>query len=172
MSQEDSVQDVDYVALAADVVSAYVANNSVPAADLAGLIGTVHNAFVSLGQPVAKEAEKPTPLMPIKKTVTPDYLISLEDGKQYKSLKRHLSTRGLTPEEYRRKWGLPHDYPMVAANYAAQRSELAKSIGLGRGRTVAAAAKRATSDAVVKAPVADAKADAKAAGKPSKRARA
>jgi predicted transcriptional regulator len=158
VSQEDWVQEVDFVALAADVVSAYVANNSVPAADLAGLIGAVHTAFVSLGQPAAaKEAEKPVPLMPIKKTVTPDYLISLEDGRQYKSLKRHLSTRGLTPEEYRRKWGLPHDYPMVAANYAAQRSELAKSIGLGRSRPVAAAAKRAPSDAVVTAPAIEAK---------------
>ena len=143
MSQENLVHDVDFVALAADVVSAYVANNSVPAADLAGLIGTVHTAFLSLGQPVAKEPEKPTPLMPIKKTVTPDYLISLEDGKQYKSLKRHLSTRGLSPEDYRRKWGLPHDYPMVAANYAAQRSELAKSSGLGQIRRQQAAARKA-----------------------------
>ncbi|MGX7706752.1 MucR family transcriptional regulator [Methylobacterium sp. Gmos1] len=169
MSQEDLVQEVDFVALTADVVSAYVANNSVPAADLAGLIGTVHTAFLGLGQPAAKEVEKPVPLMPIKKTVTPDYLISLEDGRQYKSLKRHLSTRGLTPEEYRRKWGLPHDYPMVAANYAAQRSELAKSIGLGRGRNVAAAAKRAASDAVVKAPAAEVKS---AEAKTAKRGRA
>ncbi len=104
-----------------------------PVEELPALIASTHAALTKLGGPVepAKE-ERSTPLMPIKKTVTPDYLISLEDGKQYKSLKRHLTTRGLTPDEYRRKWGLPYDYPMVAANYAAQRSELAKSIGLGR----------------------------------------
>jgi predicted transcriptional regulator len=82
----------------------------------------------------APEAEKPVPAVAIKKSVTPDYIISLEDGRQYKSLKRHLSGRGLTPAEYRTKWGLPHDYPMVAPNYAAQRSEMAKAIGLGRKR--------------------------------------
>ncbi|SFV14547.1 transcriptional regulator, MucR family [Methylobacterium sp. 174MFSha1.1] len=121
------------VSLAADIVSAYVTRNSVPVGDLPALIAATHTALTKLGGPAesAKE-ERPAPLMPIKKTVTPDYIISLEDGRQYRTLKRHLAGRGLTPEQYRQKWGLPHDYPMVAANYAAQRSELAKSIGLGR----------------------------------------
>ncbi|MGX7708350.1 MucR family transcriptional regulator [Methylobacterium sp. Gmos1] len=130
----DQDQETNLIERAADIVSAYVSNNSVPVADLPALINAIHQSLSRLGDTQAVEAEKPAPLMPIKKTVTPDYLISLEDGRQYKSLKRHLSTRGLTPEEYRRKWGLPHDYPMVAANYAAQRSELAKNSGLGRRR--------------------------------------
>ena len=137
MSQQEQGPSATLVELAADIVSAYVSKNSVPVAELPTLIASVHTALTNLGQPASAEPEKLTPLMPIKKTVTPDYLISLEDGKPYKSLKRHLSGRGLTPEEYRRKWGLPHDYPMVAANYAAQRSELAKSIGLGRPRKAA-----------------------------------
>ncbi|OAS24248.1 MucR family transcriptional regulator [Methylobacterium platani] len=132
----DQDQETNLIERAADIVSAYVSNNSVPLADLPALINAVHQSLSRLdGGAEMAEAEKPVPLMPIKKTVTPDYLISLEDGRQYKSLKRHLSTRGLTPEEYRRKWGLPHDYPMVAANYAAQRSELAKNSGLGRRRS-------------------------------------
>ncbi|SFV12719.1 transcriptional regulator, MucR family [Methylobacterium sp. 174MFSha1.1] len=131
----DQDQETNLIERAADIVSAYVSNNSVPVAELPALINAVHQSLSRLGDPQAVEVEKPVPLMPVKKTVTPDYLISLEDGRQYKSLKRHLSTRGLTPEEYRRKWGLPHDYPMVAANYAAQRSELAKNSGLGRRRS-------------------------------------
>ncbi len=131
----DQDQETNLIERAADIVSAYVSNNSVPLADLPALINAVHQSLSRLGDNQPVEAEKPVPLMPVKKTVTPDYLISLEDGRQYKSLKRHLSTRGLTPEEYRRKWGLPHDYPMVAANYAAQRSELAKNSGLGRRRS-------------------------------------
>jgi predicted transcriptional regulator len=87
-----------------------------------------------LDEKKAPEPEKPTPLMPIKKTITPDHLVSLEDGRRYKSLKRHLSGRGLTPADYRDKWGLPKDYPMVAPNYAKQRSELAKALGLGQQR--------------------------------------
>ncbi|ACL58591.1 MucR family transcriptional regulator [Methylobacterium nodulans] len=149
MSEENRGRQTKLITLAADLVSAYVANNSVPAAGLPDLISVVHGSLAALGQPAAPKPEPLVPPVPIKKTVTPDYLISLEDGRQYKSLKRHLSTRGLTPEEYRRKWGLPYDYPMVAANYAAQRSELAKSIGLGRNR--AAAAKR-MADPVVSAP--------------------
>jgi predicted transcriptional regulator len=97
----------------------------------------------------APEAAKPVPAVPIKKSVTPDYLISLEDGRRYKSLKRHLSGHGLTPAEYRRKWGLSNDYPMVAPNYAATRSALAKSMGLGRKRvdTAAQTAQKATAPA-------------------------
>jgi len=121
------------ISLAADIVSAYVARNSVPVGELPALIASTHAALTKLGGPVETvKEERPTPLMPVKKTVTPDYLISLEDGRQYRTLKRHLAGRGLTPEQYRQKWGLPPDYPMVAANYAAERSEIAKSIGLGR----------------------------------------
>ena len=137
MSQQEQGSSATLIELAADIVSAYVSKNSVPVGELAGLIASVHTSLTNLGQPASEEPEKLTPPVPIKKTVTPDYIISLEDGKQYKSLKRHLSTRGLSPEDYRRKWGLPHDYPMVAANYASQRSELAKSIGLGRPRKAA-----------------------------------
>ncbi|WP_455397568.1 MucR family transcriptional regulator [Methylobacterium sp. Gmos1] len=115
-----------------DIVSAYVSNNSVPVGELSSLIRSVHEAIARLGSAVPAEPERLTPPVPIKKTVSPDYLISLEDGRRYRTLKRHLAGRGLTPEQYRQKWGLPPDYPMVAANYAAQRSELAKSIGLGQ----------------------------------------
>ena len=125
----------NYVELTAEVVSAFVMHNSIQKADIAELIQSVHRSLVSLGLPKqAPEAEKPTPAVPVKKSLTPDYLISLEDGRRYKSLKRHLSGRGLTPERYREKWGLQADYPMVAPNYAKQRSELAKSMGLGRQR--------------------------------------
>jgi predicted transcriptional regulator len=134
----------NYIELAADIVSAFVSNNSVPASDLPGLIGSVHAALQSVANPAPKHEEaKPVPAVPVKKSITPDFLISLEDGKPYRSLKRHLAGRGLTPEQYREKWGLPRDYPMVAPNYSAHRSELARSMGLGRqrakgGRTKAA----------------------------------
>ncbi|KMO15144.1 MucR family transcriptional regulator [Methylobacterium platani] len=132
MSQKDN-SNSSLVTLAADIVSAYVTRNSVPVGDLPALIASTHSALTKLGGPAepAKE-ERPTPPVPIRKTVTPDYIISLEDGRQYRTLKRHLAGCGLTPDQYRQKWGLPPDYPMVAATYAAQRSELAKSIGLGR----------------------------------------
>ncbi|MFE1602529.1 MucR family transcriptional regulator [Methylobacterium sp. ID0610] len=136
MTDEDG-QDADadeLVTLTADIVSAYVSKNSVPASELPGLLTSIHGTLQALIAPPPPAPEKPVPPIPIKKTVTPDAIISLEDGKPYKSLKRHLTTRGLTPEQYREKWGLPPDYPMVAANYAAQRSELAKSIGLGQQR--------------------------------------
>ena len=113
-----------------EVVSAYVAKNSVQATDLPRLIQSVHEAFKSLGQPVAPEPPKPA--VPVKKSVTDEYLISLEDGRKLKSMKRYLSGRGMTPADYRAKWGLPHDYPMVAPAYAAHRSALAKSVGLCR----------------------------------------
>ncbi|UHC17319.1 MucR family transcriptional regulator [Methylobacterium currus] len=128
------------VTLTADIVSAYVANNSVTAHDLPTLIASTHAALTRLGAPADPEPVKLEPPVPIRRTVTPDHIISLEDGRPYKTLKRHLAGRGLTPEEYRAKWGLPRDYPMVAANYAAQRSELAKSAGLGQSRARAAAA--------------------------------
>lgn len=121
------------IELTADVVSAYVSNNPVPVGELPGLIDKVHTALKgTIGDPVAKPEVRP-PAVPIKKSVTPDYIISLEDGKKFKSLKRHLATHyGLTPDEYRAKWNLPADYPMVAPNYAAARSALAKTMGLGR----------------------------------------
>ncbi|WP_376706176.1 MucR family transcriptional regulator (plasmid) [Mesorhizobium sp. ISC25] len=122
------------IELTADVVSAYVSNNPVPVGDLPALIGQVHSALKSTAGGVsAAEPEALKPAVPIRKSVTADYIICLEDGKKFKSLKRHLSTRyGLTPDEYRAKWGLAADYPMVAPNYAAARSALAKTMGLGR----------------------------------------
>src|SRR5215216_1734033 len=127
----------NYIELAADLVSAFVSNNPVPAAELPALIGNVHAALnkVASGaaQPPTEEAKAPA--VSVKKSVQPDYLVCLEDGKQFKSLKRHLRTvYDLTPDQYRAKWGLPADYPMVAPNYAAARSELAKQMGLGARR--------------------------------------
>jgi predicted transcriptional regulator len=123
--------------LAADIVSAYVSNNTVATSDLPGLIADVYAALQRTSSGVAPEPQ-PEPLkpaIPIKKSVTPDYIICLEDGKKFKSLKRHLRTQyGVTPEEYREKWGLPPDYPMVAPNYAQARSDLAKKMGLGQQR--------------------------------------
>ncbi|GJD53892.1 Transcriptional regulatory protein ros [Methylobacterium crusticola] len=131
---------VDLITMASEIISAYVSNNVVRPSDLPGLIESVHASLSTLDKPAVPEPEKLTPPVPIRKTVTPDHIISLEDGKPYKSLKRHLTTRGLTPEQYRQKWGLPRDYPMVAASYAAARSELAKSFGLGQQRRKGAAA--------------------------------
>ena len=130
----DEAVGPDYTTHTADVVSAYVSHNSVRAADLSDLIASVHRALQGLSAPPQAEPEKREPPVSIKKSITPDHLISLEDGRRYKSLRRHLATRGLTPEQYREKWGLPRDYPMVAPNYAKQRSELAKALGLGQLR--------------------------------------
>ena len=130
-----------YIELAADIVSAYVSNNAVMSNDLPGLIGEVHAALQSLGKVAEEPVVEPLkPAVPVKRSIAPDYLICLEDGKKFKSLKRHLRTQyGMTPEQYREKWGLPADYPMVAPNYAAARSELAKQMGLGQQRRRAAA---------------------------------
>lgn len=124
------------IALVADIVSAYVSNNSVPAADLPGLIATTHAAITGLGAPPAPVVEeRPSPIVSIKKSITPDFLICLEDGKKFKSLKRHLRTAyNMSPEDYRARWGLPADYPMVAPAYAEARSTLAKKMGLGQQR--------------------------------------
>ena len=125
-----------YIALTANIVSAYVSNNSVPTSEIPNLISQVHTALkrVSGGQ-VAAPAEPLKPAVPVKRSVTPDYLVCLEDGKKFKSLKRHLRTQyNMTPDQYREKWGLPPDYSMVAPNYAAARSELAKQMGLGQQR--------------------------------------
>ncbi|HEV2900301.1 MAG TPA: MucR family transcriptional regulator [Pseudaminobacter sp.] len=123
------------IELTADVVAAYVKNNPVPASALSDLIASVAASLNGLvnGTAPAEIVEPQKPAVPIKKSVTPDYIISLENGKRFKSLKRHLMTSyGITPDEYRAKWNLPGDYPMVAPNYAASRSALAKSMGLGR----------------------------------------
>lgn len=132
----DQTNGADLIDLAADIVSAYVSNNTVPASELPSLIGEVHRALANTqsGTTVAE----PEPLKPAvnpRKSVFPDYIVCLEDGKKFKSLKRHLRTHyDLSPEEYREKWGLPADYPMVAPNYAAARSALAKKMGLGQQR--------------------------------------
>ncbi len=119
--------------LTAQIVSAHVANNSVAQTDLPTLITQVFGALSGLGKVPEPAAARPEPAVPIRKSVTPDYLVCLEDGKKLKMLKRHLaSAYNMTPEQYRKRWGLPADYPMVAPNYAQQRSSLAKSIGLGR----------------------------------------
>ncbi|TCH96135.1 MucR family transcriptional regulator [Roseococcus sp. SYP-B2431] len=131
MSDSSSVGDL--LGLTAEIVSAHVSNNPVSVNDLSGLIVEVHRTLSSLGSvPARIEAEKKAPAVPVKKSITPDYLICLEDGKKLKMLKRHLQTSyGMTPDQYRDKWGLPPDYPMVAPNYAKHRSSLAKQIGLG-----------------------------------------
>ena len=126
------------VELSADIVSAYVANNNVTPADLTSLIASVHTALSKLGgEPEAPAAAPVVPAVPIRKSVTPEAIFCLEDGKPFKAMKRHLSNAyGMTPQQYRAKWGLPADYPMVAPAYAEARSALAKSIGLGRKATV------------------------------------
>jgi len=130
----DEAMNSDDTTLTADVVAAYVSHNSVRIADLPDLIASIHAALQGLKAPQQAEPEKREPPVSIKKSITPDFLISLEDGRRYKSLKRHLTSRGLTPQTYRERWGLPRDYPMVAPNYAKQRSELARASGLGQLR--------------------------------------
>lgn len=129
-----AVETETLITLTADIVSAHVSNNSVAVSDLATLIASVHGALANLGQgPQEAEAPKQEPAVSIRASVKPDYIVCLEDGKKLKMLKRHLNTAfGMTPDDYRAKWGLPKDYPMVAPNYAASRAELAKKIGLGR----------------------------------------
>jgi predicted transcriptional regulator len=131
-----NAETANYVELAAEIVSAYVSNNAVPSAELSALINDVHSALLRTANGAsAAPVEAQKPVVPIKKSVTPDYVICLEDGKQFKSLKRHLRTQyDMTPEQYRQKWGLPLDYPMVAPNYAKARSDLAKEMGLGQQR--------------------------------------
>jgi predicted transcriptional regulator len=123
--------------LSADILAAYVSNNTLPAEGLPGLIATIHAALKGLDQSAsspAAPAERPKPAVPVSKSVQTDYLVCLEDGKQLKMLKRYLRSRyGMTPEDYRRRWNLPPEYPMVAPGYAARRSDFAKQIGLGKG---------------------------------------
>jgi predicted transcriptional regulator len=133
----------EIIEFTAEIVTAYVSNNSVSATDLPSLIAEIHASLAGLIlETTAIPAEKQTPAVSVKKSLTEDYLICLEDGKKFKSLKRHLMTHyGLTPEDYRAKWDLPSDYPMVAPNYAATRSDLAKQMGLGRKAKTAELAK-------------------------------
>jgi predicted transcriptional regulator len=126
----------NFIDLTANIVSAYLSNNPTPAAEIPNLISQIHAALqrVSNGRPETP-AEPAKPAVPLKKSVTPDYIVCLEDGKRFKSLRRHLRTQyNMTPEQYRDKWGLPADYPMVAPNYAVARSQLAKKMGLGQQR--------------------------------------
>ena len=133
----------EIIEMTADIVSAYVGNNSVTTADLPGLIQSIHRALTSVASGGdAVEAAPKEPAVPLKRSITPDFLICLEDGRKFKSLKRHLRTKyNMSPEEYRATWGLPKDYPMVAPNYAKARSELAKQMGLGQGGRKAPRAK-------------------------------
>ncbi len=130
----DNMEQGNLIKLTADIVSAYVSNNSIQSSDLPALISEIHAAMhQTLGGPAEPVPEPQKPAVSIKKSVTPDYIICLDDGKKFKSLKRHIRTDyDMTPEDYRAKWGLPYDYPMVAPNYAKARSMLAKKIGLGR----------------------------------------
>jgi predicted transcriptional regulator len=120
--------------LSANIVAACIQQNQVAAGDLPALIASTYGALKSVasGESVEPKEAAPKPFLPIKKSVTPDYIICLEDGKRFKSMKGHLANLGMTPDQYRRKWGLPDDYPIVAPNYAASRSELAKKFRLGR----------------------------------------
>ena len=134
-----TAEQINLVSLTSDLVSAYLTNNHVQVGDLPGLIYGVHTKLTELAGTDSKSSEpepvrKLTPAE-IKRSILPDHLLSFEDGKPYKTLRRHLTLRGLSPEEYRAKWGLPSNYPMTSANYSAQRSKLAQSIGLGRRRS-------------------------------------
>jgi predicted transcriptional regulator len=136
---DDSEQSGDLLALTTEIVAAHVSNNTVAVGDLALLINQVYQSLANIGSVPTAPVTRPQPAVTVKKSIQPDYLVCLEDGKKLKMLKRHLKTAyNMTPEAYRERWGLPADYPMVAPNYARQRSRLAKEIGLGtrarRGR--------------------------------------
>ena len=132
----DPANKEEILVLTTEIVSAYVSNNTVGAADISGLIEQVYKTLSTVNAGGAALADRPQPAVPIKRSITPDHIICLEDGKKLKMLKRHLKTAyNMSPEDYRERWGLPADYPMVAPNYAEQRSKLAKKIGLGtKGR--------------------------------------
>ena len=133
---EPATNPITLAEMTTDLVAAYVTRNHVRAAELPNLISTIHASLAGMvGVPeAAPEPAKLVPPVSIKKSITDDYLVSMEDGKQYKALKRHLTKLGMTPADYRAKWGLPHDYPMTAPGYSARRSELAKKLGLGNIR--------------------------------------
>ncbi len=132
MTEEEIALSETLITLTSDIVAAHVSNNSVAVSDLPLIIGSVHEALSGLTGQAQKQA-LPDPAVPIKSSIKPDYIVCLEDGKKLKMLKRHLMTHyGMTPDDYRQRWGLPNDYPMVAPNYAKKRRELAKAIGLGK----------------------------------------
>ncbi|MEE8622943.1 MAG: MucR family transcriptional regulator [Alphaproteobacteria bacterium] len=131
----ETTDSSELLALTTEIVSSHVANNTVAVNDLPQLIQQVHTTLAAVGKATSLAVERPQPVVSIKRSVTPDYIVCLEDGRKLKMLKRHLKTAfNMTPEEYRERWGLPPDYPMVAPNYAKQRSSLAKKIGLGTKR--------------------------------------
>jgi predicted transcriptional regulator len=135
--EKTNVEASHSIKLAAEIVAAYVSNNPIPTSELPALIEAVQIAVRKLATPsesVLSHVEAKAPAVPVRKSVTPDYVICLEDGKKFKSMRRHLTRLGLTPQQYREKWNLPSDYPMVAPNYAAQRSAMAIKIGLGQLR--------------------------------------
>ena len=143
MSENDNQSNKELLEYTTEIVAAHVSNNTVAVPDLSDLINQVYQTLAAVETSASSMHERPEPAVPIKKSVTTDYIVCLEDGKKLKMLKRHLKTAyNMTPEEYRERWGLPSDYPMVAPSYAAQRSTLAKKIGLGtrarRGTEVAA----------------------------------
>jgi predicted transcriptional regulator len=130
--KDNALNPEELLSLTSDIVAAHVSNNTVGVSDLPGLIEQVYKTLANVGGTADAAADRPTPAVPIKKSITPDFIICLEDGKKLKMLKRHLKTAyDMTPDDYRERWGLPSDYPMVAPNYAKQRSKLAKAIGLG-----------------------------------------
>src|ERR1700741_1034132 len=133
---DETADKSNYIGLTAEIVSAYVSNNTVASGDIPALINQVHSALLRVGTGQAEpSSEALKPAVPIKRSISPDHIVCLEDGKKFKSLKRHLRTQyAMTPEQYREKWGLPPDYPMVAPNYAAAPSHLAKQMGLGQQR--------------------------------------
>ena len=132
MEDQDIEMTQTLIAFTSNIVEAYVANNSAELDEIPGLINNVYSALANLSAGAPQEEERPEPAVSVRASVKPDYLVCLEDGKKLKMLKRHLKTAyNLTPEEYRKRWGLPTDYPMVAPNYAKHRSNLAKKIGLG-----------------------------------------
>ena len=132
----DNAANTNFIGLTAEIVSAYVSNNTVASGDIPALINQVHSALQRVASGDGQPASEPLkPAVPVKRSINPDFIVCLEDGKKFKSLKRHLRSQyNMTPEQYREKWNLPADYPMVAPNYAAARSQLAKQMGLGQQR--------------------------------------
>ncbi|CAM2789972.1 hypothetical protein JHFBIEKO_4915 [Methylobacterium mesophilicum] len=166
MDEQVETQSSNFIELAADLVAAYVSNNNVPVSELPSVIASVHAAVAGLANPTPAEPagpEKPTPAQ-VKKSITPDALISFIDGKRYKTLKRHLTTHGLTMDGYRALYGLPSDYPSTCSAYSAQRSELARSLGLGQQRRKVAPKAADTGETASEAP--------KTRGRPRKAAEA
>ena len=174
---EDTDNLHPHIEMTAEIVAAYVSRNSIPAAELPNLIRSIHQSVSTLGAPpVAEVAPEPLkPAVPVKKSITDEYIISLEDGRKLKSMKRYLAGLGMTPAQYREKWGLPHDYPMVAPSYAAHRSALAKTLGLGRRAAQEAPSGEAEMEAEIEAdpePAAEPAPPAAEARKPRRRTKA